>query len=163
MILPPVASSGGVASGDVHDMINRAVENYPVLHHLSVDFNSGSAAQVRRDLSELVRSIGDALEDPAQVTGFLGLGLDRKRGRVTRNGEEVHMTGDIAWALLTRLYKSGDEYCPRARLIEAWADGQMVAETAFDRAMSDLCKRLRPLCVAIRMRRDIGWRLESES
>jgi DNA-binding winged helix-turn-helix (wHTH) protein len=92
----------------------------------------------------------------------LGLVLEHHRHRVTReNGSFVELGGNCKlWKLLAALCKRCDHYCPARDLrAEVW-EGYLIEEGTLWGAVSDLRKRLRPLGIAIKHVKGLGYRLE---
>lgn len=118
--------------------------------------NPGSSAPNTED---------ETAERGPNTSSFLDLRLDEQNHVVTRDGraEQVKLPGKLNLAILSKLIKSGEDYCNIEMLKGAWDAADLDATPLYGTVMtavSDLNGRLKSLGLRIDNNRGIGWRLE---
>jgi hypothetical protein len=141
------------------------VEHFAFLAGLELAFTDHTSMGAGRSIHEFSQQIGKLLMNPQDRRGYLGLVLDRRNGRVARNGAWKELTGKLGWELLKRLEKSRDSVCPLENLRDAWGTGthDCPEDKALYRAIADLRKKLAPLGIDIKSVRNIGWMLTEKA
>jgi hypothetical protein len=97
---------------------------------------------------------------------YLGLVLDRRMGKVRREGNNIELGGNKRlWALLQSLCLAGERYSSTDELHNrAWVSNKVqVSNDTVVSTINDLKNRLKPLGVTIANMRNTGYRLEEQS
>ena len=113
------------------------------------------------------RLLGTGLTGPVAAAqgecSYSGLIMDETRRIVfdtTHQREPTENIPNLTWKVMQRIMKSGDSYCTRENLREAWDDEMTPSDERVDDEVSRARQIFKRYGLTVKNARKIGWRLE---